>query len=364
MTTAKPITFYVHSAWRGRWIHTPLLNPWWGNPLTESSLFTKQLFDTYAYDTEYYTITENVETADVVLAPYPHSWLLQHDKALLDECVRVAEQAGRPLLIDGTGDVEHPVGIQNAFVLRYGGYRFLKERGRIQIPPLADDLLERCRGGQLAIRTKREGKPSVGFAGWGALSSMQYIRAVAKELPTRLHSVFDARYRACSKGIFWRQRAIGILQRSPLITCHFRTRRSFSGSAKTAEGDQRELREQMVDTILESDYALDVRGDANNSARLFEILSLGRIPVILDTERIFPFSDKVDYSSFALVIDFHDISRMPELVAEFHRNISPEHYERMQKNARDAYVNYFRMDALMRHIVEELWTKLPRPKSR
>ena len=114
----------------------------------------------------------------------------------------------------------------------------------------------------------------------------------------------------------------------------------------------------MVETILQSDYALDVRGDANDSTRLFEILSLGRIPVIVDTERNFPFSDKIDYSSFALIVDFRDINHLAERVAQFHKNVSPERYEQMQRNARDAYINYFRIDALMRLIVEELRAKM------
>ena len=122
------------------------------------------------------------------------------------------------------------------------------------------------------------------------------------------------------------------------------------------------LREEMLDTILGSDYALDVRGDANDSTRLFEILSLGRIPVIVDTERNFPFSDKVDYSSFALIVDFRDIKKLPERIAEFHKNISPERFEEMQRNAREAYVKYFRIDALMRPLSEELRARLTSSK--
>jgi hypothetical protein len=87
-------------------------------------------------------------------------------------------------------------------------------------------------------------------------------------------------------------------------------------------------------------------------------MALGRIPVILDTECNFPFSDKIDYTSFALIVDFRDIKKLPELIAEFHKNISPERFEQMQKNAREAYINYFRVDALIRPIVEELRAKL------
>jgi len=354
MTQVDRYMFYVNPSWHRVGLHTPLLNPWWGNPLNESSLFTKQMFDSYAFDTDYYAITDDLQKADMVLAPYPQAWFLRHDTTLFDECVRTARSNDLLLLIDGTGDVDYPIAAENVYILRVGGYRFIHERGRLQIPFLVDDLLERCRGGQFILRAKKVEKPVVGFAGWAGLTSLQLFRTVLKELPVRVHGVFDSHYRACTKGVLWRQKAIKLLERSSSVIFRSHIRNSFSGSSKTAEGNMRTLQEQMVDTILQSDYALDVRGDANNSARLFEILSLGRIPVIVDTERNFPFSDKIDYSSFALIVDFRDIKKLPERIAEFHKNISPERFEQMQRNARDAYLNYFRVDALMRPIIREL----------
>ena len=354
MTSTNRLTLYVNPAWRRGGFHTPLLNPWWGNPYEEISIFAKQLFDAHSFDTRFYTVTDNIAAADMVLSPYPYVWFLRHNTALFEECVQTAREANLSLLIDGIGDIDYPIEIENAYVLRYGGYRFLPDRRRIQIPPLADDLLERYRESRFQIREKCGGKPVVGFAGWASLSPVQVLRTMIKELPIRLRGIFDVRYRACTKGVLWRRKAINILKRSQLVTVNFRERSSFSANPKTAVGDMQKLREEMVDTILQSDYALDVRGDANDSTRLFEILSLGRIPVIVDTERNFPFSDKIDYSSFALIVDFRDIKHLPERIAEFHKNISPERYEQMQRNARDAYVNYFRIDALTQHIVEEL----------
>ena len=363
MTSTNRLTFYVNLSWRRQGIHTPLLIPWWGNPYEEMSIFAKQMFDAYSFDTAYYTITDDIQAADMVLAPYPHVWFLKHDTALFDECVRTARVAGLSLLIDGLGDIETPIAIENAYVLRYGGYHFLQERRRIQIPPMTDDLLKRYRGGQFTVRKKRTGKPIVGFAGWAELSFIQYIRTIVKELPVRLRSIFDTRYCACIKGVLWRQKAIEVLKNSSSIVFELYVRRSFSGSPKTAIGNIQKIREEMIETILESDYALDVRGDSNDSTRLFEILSLGRIPVIVDTERNFPFSDRIDYSSFSLIVGFRDIKQLPERIAEFHKNISPERFEQMQKNARDAFVNYFRIDALMCPIAEELRTKLNSSKS-
>jgi glycosyltransferase involved in cell wall biosynthesis len=358
MTPTKPFVFYVNPAWRREGIHTILLNPWWGNPYPESAIFAKEMFDSYLPDIEYYAITDDIQKADMVLAPYRHNWLLTFDPSLLKSCVDAAHGAGLPILVDGMGDIENPIDTENTYVLRYSGYRFLPSPERIQIPLTVDDLLERSRGGTLEIRKKREGKPVVGFAGWANMSFKQYLRTIIKELPVRVRGIFDSRYRACTKGLLWRQKAIQILLKSPEIVFNLRARRSFSANPKTAEGDMQQLREEMVATILDSDYALDVRGDGNNSARLFEILSLGRIPVIVDTERIFPFSDKVDYSSFALIVDFRDIKHLPERIAEFHKNVSPDRFEEMQRNAREAFVRYFRIDAFMKPLIEELRTKI------
>lgn len=354
MISTDRLTLYVNPTWRRQGIHTPLLNPWWGNPYGKASIFAKEMFDAYTPDTACYAITDDIQKADMVLVPYRHNWLLRFDKILFVECADTACGANLPLLIDGTGDIEHPVTSENTYVLRYGGYRFISECGKIQVPLTTDDLLERCRGGRLEIRKKGEWKPVVGFAGWATISRKQFLRTIIKELPVRLRSIFDARYRVCTKGVLWRQKAIKLLQKSSEIVLNLRARDSFSANQKTAGSDMRQLREEMVDTILQSDYALDIRGDANNSARLFEILSLGRIPVIVDTERIFPFSDKIDYSSFALIVDFRDLKRLPERIAEFHKHISPEQFEQMQRNARDTFVRFFRIDVFMCPVVDEL----------
>ncbi len=304
MISHHPLKLYVNQKWRRLGVHTMLLNPWWGNPYDTVSVFAKQMFDAYSPDIKYYTITEDITIADMVLVPYPYTWFLKHGKPLFNECVEVAKNIDLPLLIDGMGDIEYPINIKNAYIMRYGGYRFLNERGSVHMPLCTNDLLQLYKGGCLEIREKKEGKPAVGFSGWAELSPQQYLRAVVKEVPLRVRGIFDARYRACVKGIFWRKKAIKVLRGSSQVLFNLRVRKSFSANLKTAEDDMEKLRREMVDTILRSDYALDVRGDANNSARLFEILSLGRIPVILDTERNFPFRDKIDYSSFSLIIDF------------------------------------------------------------
>jgi hypothetical protein len=56
------------------------------------------------------------------------------------------------------------------------------------------------------------------------------------------------------------------------------------------------------------------------------------------------------------MVDFRDIQKLPEKIAEFHASLTNEQFVDMQKAARAAFVTYFRTDALMSHIINELET--------
>ncbi|MEK7109355.1 MAG: exostosin family protein [Patescibacteria group bacterium] len=357
MPEHKKITFFVLPAWRRKdFQHIPLLYPFWGNPLDKGRVpFQHALFERYGFDAEHYSITDNETKADLVLMPYAHNLALRAMPDLLAECRSVAGRLGKPLLIDGVGDIEHPVP-GGVLVLRYGGYRFLRTQNEIIIPPYANDLLELYCGGNVRIRGWCE-IPTVGFSGWALLTLAQEMRTLLKELPDRLLGVFIGRYRAKKKGVFFRRKALAILRRSQQVVLNVLIRASYSGHIDTASDSAETLRKEFVDNLLQSDYGLDIRGDANASTRLFEMLSLGRIPVIVDTERNFPFADKVDYRSFALIVDFSDLSTLGERIAAFHRSLAPEEFKAMQLRARDAYRNYFRVDALTRPLMEEIREK-------
>ncbi len=355
----QKFTLYVDPAWRKEGMHhVPLLHPFWGNPINrEKTPFQWQLFERHHFDTAQYDVTDDMARADMILMPYSHNHAVLFAPDILTLCIRTSKESGKPLLIDGVGDIERPIEIPNSYVIRYGGYRFSKKENEIHVPPYADDLLEIYFGGELQLR-KKEKTPSISFAGWAKLTPRQQARAIIKELPDRIRGVFDSRYAAKKKGVFFRREAVDVLKNSIEVVPNFLVRRSYSGNSNTAEKSQEELRREFVENLLGSEYALDVRGDANASIRLFEILALGRIPVIVDTQRNFPFSDKVDYKAFSVIVDFRDLQKLPHILAEFHKKLTDEDFIAMQKAARDAYVNFFRVDNITRPLIEEIRTKI------
>ena len=353
------LRFFVDPSWRRQdKIHSMLMNPVWGIPKAkDNALLRTQLAERHTFDIRYYEIVDNPIDADIIFAPYAHREMRRQIPDLLPLCIKVAQDFKKPLLIDGLEDISHPIAYENHFVLRYGGYRFERTPREIILPPLANDLLEMYEDG--TISTKKKGKvPIIGFAGWGKLKLKPYMRTIIKELPDRVRSLFDTRYTAKRRGVLWRGRVMRIIESSPEVSANFFSRRTYSGHAKTAEKSITELQREFIDNLLESNYGLDVRGDANASTRLFEILALGRIPVILDTERNFPFEDSIDYDAFSVRVDFRNVARLPSIVRAHFDATSEDEFEKMQKKAREAYETVFRIDALTSYLIRELKDKI------
>lgn len=351
--------FYVDSRWRIKEIsHVPLLYPFWGMPEKGGGLFHRDIFHSYPFDTSAYGITENIDEADMILFPYRQVLSRRELRGLYQECLSVSERHNLPLLVDGTGDIEYPVIGRRVIVLRYGGYGFLAQPNEVRIPPYADDLLERFYSGTLQIRGKTA-KPTVSFAGWSKMRTTQRVRYHLKQLPIYFKGMFDDRYLAFQKGVLIRRKAIRALTSRPdIVRTNIIERASYSGHTKTAEKAPNDIRLDFVRNIIDSDYVLCVRGDANESVRFYEALSLGRIPLLVHTESILPFESKVEYKQFIVQIDFRELESLPEYIARTHATISEEKFQHMQEAARQAFVEYFRTDHLIHHIIRELLSRI------
>ena len=81
---------------------------------------------------------------------------------------------------------------------------------------------------------------------------------------------------------------------------------------------------------------------------------MGRIPLVIDTECVFPLEDKINYKDFSIFIDHTDIKKAGEIVAQKHAAISGEEFLSMQQKAREVFENYLRIDVFTKYLVEEI----------
>lgn len=352
--SVRPLMFYIDPAWRREQMnHAPLLYPFWGNTFSTSLPLMRDVFDRYPCDTRYYKIVSDIAGADAVLLPYRYQVVIEKYPELWNIVRATAYRHQKTVVVDATGDTDVTFSDDRLIVLKWGGYRFKQHPNEVVIPPYSDDLLETCCGGVLQPRAKGP-VPIIGFAGWTEMSRALLWKTQIKQIPHRLRSVWDVRYGALDKGVLWRQRVLARLEETQDVRLNVLKRRGYSGNIKTAESDLRQLRSEFVLNALESDLCLDVRGDANASTRLFEVLSLGRVPLIIDTERNFPFSDELDYEEFSIIVDFRELSSLPQLARRAYDSISEDRWLVMQNRARDTYVNWFRPDAMARPLMHRI----------
>lgn len=337
--------------------HIPLLYPFWGVPEKQSMPYVYEAMKKHQYSPKDYMLVSIIEEADFVVMPHPYWRLMQVNPALVQTIIADAKAARKLLLIEAAGDFEKPLSIEHAVVLRLSQYRYEVSSQEITIPFLAEDLLEAYGEGVLKPRKKTE-RPSVGFAGWSGMPFVQRIKTAIKELPITFAATLDSKRGAEHKGLFFRERALNALAKSLRIDAHLKARPTYSGHVATLTGNGEDNRREFVQNLFESDYALCVRGDANSSVRFYEALSLGKIPLFLDTACVLPLEDKIRYRDFCVFVDWRDINRIGDILANFHAQVSPEQFEEMQRKARAAFADYLRMDSFAKQLAEILRARL------
>jgi hypothetical protein len=326
--------------------------PFWGDSSHKTVSFGGA-FSQHQFDASYYSITDNPDVCDCHFLPFNFWGLEKKNPARIDEAVAEAKKHNKKLLIDAFGDTMRKIDIPNTIILRFAQYRrFLTERDIIG-PAYIEDLLESSQNDTFVFRTK-EDVLSIGFVGWATLSFIKHWRTYLKEIFVLARSFLRSQDGVFRKGIFIRKELLTALSHEKGVTTVFIIRSSYSGNTRTAENNPAILRKEFIDNIINTDYALCVKGDANQSTRFYEVLSLGRIPLVLDTECVFPLEDIINYKEFCLFVDYADRHTIGGRVRDFHSKISIDSFQEKQKKAREIYEKYLRIDSFTPFLVEEI----------
>lgn len=116
---------------------------------------------------------------------------------------------------------------------------------------------------------------------------------------------------------------------------------------------QKRLRNSHIESIENSKFVLCPRGPATNSKRFYEVMSRGRIPVLIaDTD--LPLENEIDYGSFCVMIPEDERFRMCRYITEF---MNKRDVCEASVKARNVYEKYFT------NIYQFLNHALDRPKN-
>ena len=129
------------------------------------------------------------------------------------------------------------------------------------------------------------------------------------------------------------------------------------------EAEQVAAKASYLRSIQEHAYVLCIRGDTNGDYRTYEVLSAGRIPVIIDTKLQFPALEGMEWSDFALVVPLAELRNIGQLIEDFHDRLTDSAFRHKCRLARTAFEQLL-PERYIDRIISEITMQMRQPDSR
>lgn len=328
--------------------HIAFLYAFWGRNSEDISNPNSCRYDQYAETGSLLFKISQIEDADLALLPFNWSHIAAHPGALeiAKQLSQKAAQQNIPLAVFYLDDATTPVELDNTLVFRTSVNRSTRQQNEVVIPAWSEDFVEHYCQGQVQLRTKFT-QPIVGYCGYTSLVKPR--NALAHRLRLQLGAIPGAASLAAKAGINlvkhplpWlygsriRSQALHILTRSQDVQCNFLIRDVLHHTEKLTLSQ----REQFVENMLNSDYILCTRGGGNFSYRLYETLSCGRIPVLINTDCELPFEGWIDWKQYCVWVEEEDLPHIGTRIREFHDRLTAQQFQDLQMKCRNLWLEW------------------------
>lgn len=307
---------------------------WSLRPKNRDKMFEKFITQTH------YTEVDSIQKCQ--LAIYPRKAFnpetLAFDNSVFD-AAEEAEKYGKPLVIDGTSDSDVFLDIPKARILRCGLYKSLKKTFETECP-FWSNYRTKISLDNLDILSKRK-KPAVGFC--GTISSIGKLSNLGKFfLPInitksvlaqgKLARQIDIRIRE-GMSLQLRDKAIKLLASDRRIDSYFDVTSPRKSYYVTDDSNRINLENLFIENMNKCDYTLCVRGTGNYSGRIYMALNAGRIPVVIDTDIVIPFEDKLHMLS----VPIKYLEKIGDIILEHFEQITEQELIAMKMHNRAVY---------------------------
>ena len=290
--------------------------------------------------------------ADYLLVPH-HYGRAKRVPGYLEKLNQLAREHDKKILIFAFQDDAAPIDWPEAIIFRVSAYASEMLPNEFVIPYIVEDFTESCD----FVPKKLERKPSVGFVGLAGFdSNKQMIRSAVKEMLRTIHSIFVRKKLLGErrKGVFIRSEMIRIIKKDKTVDANFLIRGRYSGHAGDLSPTQvQKIRDEYITNITSSDVTLSPRGEGNGSQRFYEVLSLGRIPLLIDTDNHLPLEKFIPYDRFVIRVPYSERKEAGKWVLRFFDGLTNEEYLKRQEEARRYFKKYLSLNGYYNHLFKD-----------
>lgn len=320
--------------------YTEILYPNLGSKERETP-FGENIFDQFTEPIV--EIAKDPVEADYLCIPHNYNYIKKNVEYIAS-FAELSQTYSKKILIFFPGDSDEEILIPNSIIFRNSQYGYKKQDNEIIMPGYAVDL-----GRKYGLLERKKGEvPVVGFCGWAN------YRTLHEWLSYAIYNIMESLvgHPVHKKGLYFRRQALQFLKKQG-IASNFLIRSSYSMNSKTLTVDPIQARNEYVENIKNSDYTLAPKGDGNFSVRFYESLSLGRIPLLIDTNCPLPLEKDIDYSHYILKVNYKDVPHIGEIVKDHFDDIQSESYFEKQKALRGLFEHKLKIDVFFRFMFSD-----------
>lgn len=278
---------------------------------------------------EYYSFSKDILSADIVIIPLDinYFFILKKEKEL-QAMINEAKKYAKPIWVYSSGDIGKSTNAE-VFTFRLGGFNSKLDNNTFIIPAfIQDPYLAFLNRDFKAI--EKEEKPTIGFIGHANGSHLKYFKEFLVFIYSnykriRNNNSFD--FQPFFPSGKFRYDILIDLFENPEIKTDFIFRKRYRAGAKN-QLEKIKTTLEFYENIDQSLYTICVRGAGNFSIRLYEVLAMGRIPVVIksDFRLPLPFLDWASHCVFA------DKENIAQTLINFHNSNSSEDLIKLQES--------------------------------
>ena len=149
----------------------------------------------------------------------------------------------------------------------------------------------------------------------------------------------------CGQVVANRQEIINAFKSDQRISTNFIIRKGFWGN----KPNDPQLIQEFQKNIIDSHFTICNRGNGNFSMRFYQVLSAGRIPVLLDSDMVFPFSDEIPWQN--IIVTGKTVSEVTNNLIIFWES---KDIEEVQKECKRISDTYFTLENYTDKIIKSL----------
>jgi hypothetical protein len=325
-------------------------------PLLEENISEEEKILKYGKWIEQIQIVNDVSLSNIVVpAFYINYYYSKKQVQILKNINQTAIGNSKITVCWTNGDWGVTPPLENFHLYRYGGYHSRNKGNEFCFPFfIGFDPVERFYQKILPIYKAKPKKAIIGFCGRASGNLMDSVIDIAKNIRRQIMHSLGLWFEDIDMFHSSSLRRYKMLQRITLnsnVTTNFICYRGFVGGLNSFKNAIK-VNEIFYENMRTSHYVFCYRGWGNFSLRLYETLSVGRIPILVKSDNNLPFEEEINWNIFPVVKE-NEHNSIAEIVESFHNNLTESGFKDLQCTARNLWTQYFTYDSYMQKMVEK-----------